>query len=335
MRGRLSLWSNAKVKKLSKSFVLVADAVWRLQNRKEPDCLFFRSFCDEGHYSGSHSTRQGIYMFTPGGQLLTSINTTNAPPLLRKMNEALQLWRGLSPKQRRGAPLAGAADVQRTERSYPKDGLVLEVLVSDVARRRHPRKTPDGKRARVSAGAPAPRHWKGIGGNRDHAWFTKQERDQLLPTVRRSGQSVAWPRHLAARFVAAHLLDTVRGQTTAFRPGQVKTAELTTTIESIKKGVATLRITGESHCASDAHGVKTRLYGRASLSTKTGRFTRFDVLCLGTRWGATRFNFRGGDRTTDDRKPSSIAFFVRLAGKEPGARVAPSHHGSYGQFKPR
>jgi len=55
------------VSSLAKRFVPVTDEVWRLQRGTDPECRFFQSFADRGHYRGGGGTRQGIYVVTPGG----------------------------------------------------------------------------------------------------------------------------------------------------------------------------------------------------------------------------------------------------------------------------
>ena len=50
-------------------------------------------------------------------------------------------------------------------------------------------------------------------------------------------------------------------------------------------------------------GVQTTLRGRATWDRAAGRFVRFELVAIGARWGATRFNER-----SDDLAPSPIGF---------------------------
>ena len=42
-------------------------------------------------------------------------------------------------------------------------------------------------------------------------------------------------------------------------------------------------------------GVQTRMTGRALFDTRTNRFTLFELVATGTRWGGTRYNARHDD----------------------------------------
>jgi hypothetical protein len=72
-------------------------------------------------------------------------------------------------------------------------------------------------------------------------------------------------------------------------------------------------------------GFEATLLGRASWDRKRERFTAFELVVAGTRYGGTQYNGRGDDL---DRAPMGIVF--QLAGERPQDRVAPAFVWDYG-----
>ena len=78
MKDRQSVWSNKKVRELSKHFVPVADAIDSMQKeaRKDPEAVIFQKFARQRTYKkGNRGGAQGHYMVTPSGELLASAMT--------------------------------------------------------------------------------------------------------------------------------------------------------------------------------------------------------------------------------------------------------------------
>ena len=71
-------------------------------------------------------------------------------------------------------------------------------------------------------------------------------------------------------------------------------------------------------------GFEGKLLGRATFDPKTERFVAFELVAVGERWGATRYNFR----TDLDRSP--FGFASVLAGDKPIHHVAPAFVDNYG-----
>ena len=65
------------------------DEVWRLQSGKEEDAIMFQKIANEGHYKKEGSTRQGIYVCSPNGTLLSSINSLNPDAVLESIMRVL------------------------------------------------------------------------------------------------------------------------------------------------------------------------------------------------------------------------------------------------------
>lgn len=320
MRGRRSVWSLPDVQELAANFVSATDEVWRLHHLKDPECRLFQSFMDEGIYQdrkGSGSTRQGIYAVAPSGVHLADVNTTRPGPMRKMLQEALAAWKAL-PRAERLLPYDPAERrdrIKRAEQRFPREGVALRVTVRDLPRR------------------DLPGDWRAKAYNVDHAWFRAAELRRLFPERVKKGASQPWPQPLVERLVRLHLLDYVRGQTVPYERGHLHEATLTSEVVKVKRKAVELRFEGAVRVSSGAwsespdgsltRGTEATLLGEATFDRKRGRFTRFELVAVGLRWGRTQFNFR-----QDDLSPSPIGWVFRLAPE--GERVAPAHLGAYG-----
>ena len=316
------------VAELVEQFIPAADEVSRLQRGEDAEAVFFQSFCEDGHYKGRTTpsrTRQGIYAIAPRGALLGACTTRDPRVMARMIRGALVAWRERPPAQRKLEPprREALAAVTRWRDKFPVDGLVLEVTTRDLKR--------DGPIER------AHRHdW-----NRDFAWFRADEARAFVPAAPRVGDRHQVPRPLIERLVRYHLVDNVRGQTSAHREKSVERAELVATVRAVDGDVISLALTGATRASNRGRwsvrgfddqndpsqqqlGFETELLGDATFDLAAGRFTAFEVVATGTRWGGTKFNARG-----DDLSASPIGVVLRLAAED-APRVAPAHIWRYG-----
>ena len=170
------------------------------------------------------------------------------------------------------------ADIQRPERFYPQDGLVLYVTSRDLPR--------DGQPAK-----PATGNWRQLAWNQDYAWFTKSETKQFLPAQPQVGKKHDVPLAVIHRIACAHLVDNVRGQTAPFEESQVQKARLTTEVTAVAGNVVTLRLEGETLTANEGrrkHGLDMRLLGKATYDVTKECFLTFEMVALGARWAARK-----------------------------------------------
>jgi len=120
-------------------------------------------------------------------------------------------------------------------------------------------------------------------------------------------------------------VDNVRGQTVPFEKNQVTKARLFVEVTGVDANVVTLRLEGETRTADGegpgSHGLEMRLLGRATYGRTDERFSTFEMVAVGSRWGATKNNSRRGDV---DEGPIAILF--ALAGDAPSERVAPAFY---------
>jgi hypothetical protein len=291
-------------------FVPVADAVERLQRGVDPECKLFQKIAEQGHYGGRPGSRQGTYVAAPNGVLLASVNSNDPVRITTMLKVALAKWETLSREQRMMPedPQAATQNVKRIERFYPIGGLVLRVNSRDL-----PRETPVSQRDAAA--------W-----NQDFAWFTKEEARQIVPEQPKVGEKRDVPDALRRRIARLHLIDNVRGQTAPFEDREVEKALLTSEVLGVEGNVVTLRLEGETGTFSEGtwtiHGLRDRnptpqkrgfemrLRGKAKYDLKTERFTSFDMVALGWRWGGTQYNGRGNDL---DPNPIGIAFTLTFS----------------------
>lgn len=327
MIARRAVFTDPKVRALLERFVPAADEVGFLQRAKSAEGELFRKVAEQGHYAGRTQptgTRQGLYASTADGRLLASINHNDPARVAAMLEQAWAAWEAL-PAQAR-APGDGA-DVgqgrQRIEERYPVGGLVLRVTSRDLPRK--------------DAG-----DWRSAAWNFDYAWFRKAEAAALVPSARDVGASTEWPAALADRLLRVHLVDNVRGQTYPVKPEQVAHARMTSTVTGVgtgpEQGQVLLRIEGEVRWlargtwptgrpadggaagpAPTERGLVARLLGSARYDPASGRFTAFEAVAVGSRWGATQYNGRA-----DDPGPAGIGYLLELAGEGPEERVAPA-----------
>ena len=306
------------MQELAAKFVPVADEVSRLQRDAEPDCRFFQGFSEKGHYGGRtkpSNTRQGIYAVTATGEFLASVNTRAANDVVKMLTGALAKFDAMPRAERTGdKPLFDAAKVKRFEALQPEAGLVLQVFTRDLPR------------AKVTGG------WRGEAWNQDHAWLRQDEVASCIPDAS-VGAEREMPTPILQRLVRAHLLDNVRGQTFSHRVEDIESARLVLRTTTVTATELVLRLQGAVRI--DRRGTwATRGYGKASpqrlgydatllgtarVDRKTGAITRFQLLAVGLRWGATEFNGR-----QDDFGPAPMGVAFALAPQEV-ACAAPSH----------
>lgn len=292
------------------------DEVWRLQRGEDPECNAFQRFANQGHYRGKGGTRQGIYVCTPAGQLLGSINSLNAAAVTKMMTAALSAWHNMSTAQRQPSDHSAIPAGHRWESSCPEDGLILTSINRDVP--------ATGLRSTNSQA------W-----NRDHVWITRAEADALIPAEPFIGHRRRMQPPLAERLVRLHLVDNVRGQTLPYASQEVKQADIFLEVIAHDADTVVMELSGHTRAEADgrwllgpgiwtpgremAHGMTARLYGYCRYDVASRRFVEFELIALGRRWGATENNARWRDP-----EDSTIAFLFRLTPPGPARCIPPA-----------
>lgn len=308
MTGRASVWSDPRVIELAREFVAASDEVWRLQRGTDAECVFFQEMAEHGHYGGSPgTTRQGIYVCAPSGKFLASVNSNSADRVLSTMQRGLFAWKKLSKNQRLLTDDARILPEHRWEDSYPADGLVLTMFTRDLPEEGGPEQPCEAK-------------W-----NQDRVWFSKAEARQWLPEDIRPGAKHSLPELLLTRLMRFHLVDTVKGQTSTFSTRELEDSAISVEVVKSAPPLARFEIVGATHAESSRrrrrtspHGVSTRLLGHGTYHVEQERFTEFEIVALGRRWGRTSLNGR-----RRDAPEGLLGFVFRLSGPEE-PRIAPA-----------
>jgi hypothetical protein len=329
--ARQSVWTDPEVRQLTAKFIPAADEVGRLQSGEDAECRLFQKIAEQGHYAGRTSpsgSRQGTYATTADGTLLASWNKNDPRFVARKLREALENWDRLKAGGREfsGEGPLEVARLDRADRSFPEGGLVLKVHTRDL-----PRDPPQQGR------------WADAW-NQDFAWFTKHEARQFLPSEIEPGLTREVPRVLVERLARFHFLDNVRGQTPPFPERAIEDATLSSRVTAVDGDVVALRLEGRTRALQrgdwlirglndtnrpgrQERGVELTLLGSARFDRKQGRFVGFELVAVGTRWGATRYNVRQRDLA-----PAPFGAVLSLAGESRADRVAPEHFRAYEGF---
>lgn len=309
-------------------FVCVADEVGRLQSGADAECLLFQKVAEQGHYAGRTvptATRQGTYALAPSGVLLASVNSNDPAVMAELLQSALQRWESLPRAERFQTQLPPAREAaRRWETRFEDIDLVLRVNSRDL-----PRESDSGD-------------WRSRSWNQDFAWFRREEARQFLPTQLALGARHQIPAPLVQRLARAHLVDNVRGQTSSFPASAVQTAALTATVTAVDAARVSLRLEGatrteqrgrwsirgfrDMHAPSDqVRGYEAKLLGFAVFDRKADRFSSFEMVAMGMRWGATQYNGRA-----DDLAPAPMGVAFTLASPAASELVAPAFIGDYG-----
>ncbi|HEX4588458.1 MAG TPA: hypothetical protein VH120_00905 [Gemmataceae bacterium] len=305
------------MQKLAAEFIPAADASDRIQSKSctDDDSLLFQKF---GGHRTVPSVRacdglgQGQYAVTPSGELLASSASANPKEVATMMRDGLVKWAKM-PKEKRlleKVPDPAAADRWRKyDRLYPADGLVLRSVCRDLPR------------------DDIPEHLRGAW-NQDFAWFRKTEARSFLPSDPAVGAKQEVSRRLIERLARFNLTDSVRALNyNYFAQDAVERADLTSTVTGRNGERVELRFEGTTRCAKadpDGYGYEARLLGKATFDLKANRFTAFELVAVGPRWGKGNCNLRH-----DDPGPAAMGVVFTLADDTPADRIPPAHVGRY------
>ncbi len=161
-----------------------------------------------GHYQGEGTTRQGIYVCTPNGELMSSINSLNADDVLQTIESGLEKWNDLTKSDIQFIPDFKMNVFHRWENSFPENGLVLTSFNADLFT------DPPNQDERSD-------RW-----NMDYVWFNKFESREWIPVDPKKGEIYELPKKLANRLFCFHMVDNVRGQTLPFAPQELKKSQI-------------------------------------------------------------------------------------------------------------
>ena len=298
------------MQKLAAEFVVAADACDRMQKEfcQDEDALLFRKFAKQRTLKASNrGGAQGHYAVAPSGELLAASSSSNYKVLVEMMKQGLAKWATL-PREKRLLPKPPdpkvAENWRRKEELYPDDGLVLRVVARDQKRERWP------------------------DSNLDYAWFRKDEARALLPVKPKKDAKHDVPRELVQRLARFHLLDNVHALNYTFFPKEaIEKARLTSTVIQIKGDLVSLSFDGETRASLVSPkkiGYEPKLLGRATFNLKEQKFSSFELLAVGLRWGLGNCNQR------HNPAPALMGIVFTLAGGSQAERLPPAFISRYG-----
>jgi hypothetical protein len=274
-------------------------------------------------------SQQGTYVVAPSGLLLADLNSADPARIREIMERGLERWKQLTQEERLGPELPALAetDVRRPERFYPEGGLVLRVSSRDLPRENAPMRPGSD--------------WRQTAWNHDYAWFKPEEARQMVPEKVAVGEKTEIPAALIRRLARFSLVDNVRGETQPYADANIERAVWNAEVVKVEGLQVTLRLTGQTRAAAEGlwsigglrspeptpqkRGHETKMLGTAIYDRAKQKFTAFEMLALGTRWGGSQYNVRG-----DDLDPAPIGTLFVLAGDTPVERVAPAFFRHYG-----
>ncbi len=337
---------------LNDHFVTVAVDNTRLQRQDDAEGRFLRLIAWQGRYGYSFDealakvsdidhgmNHQGLYVTTTEGEVLGTRNrrgphgilqaaggsmSTNPDLLVEMLGKALKNWE-IQNTQREAYEIG---EVDREEAfiwEYPEDGLVLHLGCWDLPRRVDLR--PDNRRREAH--------------NQDYVWFRREEMLSIVPPGVSAGDTFLMPEGLNRRLVRYHLVDSVGGQPSYWSPEALRDVEVKLEVTGVTPERVDLTVSGQARlyeegdwcahppsssayrmgemcCLIRERGFDASLLGYLCFDLRTGRFSQFDLVGVGTRWGGTNVSGR-----REDIEPSPMGIAMTLAGTESRDRTPP------------
>lgn len=287
----------------SEDYVPVAADDWYQRRRDDAEGKFFRDVANQGPRRGEGgATRQGIYCFTADGKLLAYKNAGQNPEAMRDtLRQGLREWKKL-PEDRRKPGAVTVEDVEKKDSRYtrtpPAGGLIVTVYTRILDREK------DGYCKGTC---------KTLGGDkaaRDHLWLTEAEWKSLVPANPKKGDRAALPEKIAERILRFHLIDNTRGEPPMWRKDEIRSYEITLTVDEATESRVSFRLEGSALLATNAdtdkadRGFDVRLLGYIGYDQVKTTIDRFDVAAVGDHWGDGTFT-RG---SRPGRQPLGVAF---------------------------
>ena len=294
------VWSDPEIKRLSKEFVTVADETYYLypenpshleRAKGRADHEFFKKY-GEAMPPGAWNhpgTKQGIYMMGPNAEYLEGRFAAGGDPadIIARLNRALAKWEALRKEK-------GYANKPIPVKAWspPPDvegELILRVNIRDL-----PRGPGDKSGARRHELQNTGLWMDFVNWAWNENWVAIEKAASLVPR----GSGVEQVDSAVVNMIAREVMvDNVRGQAPEWQPSEVKSASISMRVMLDIGGRAgstkLIEYTGSVSMASGSRGYDAMLYGRGSWDGT--KFTSLDIVAMGMRRGAARFNQRERD----------------------------------------
>src|SRR5262249_47463868 len=159
-------------------------------------------------------------------------------------------WNKLPASERR----PGAVRVENLPRTDPQfsrrpppGGLIVDVYTRILDR------DAKGELCKGSCSTPG-----GDAAARDHLWLTEEDWKALVPADANKGDKFSLPARLAERILRYHLVDNTRGEPSFWAREEVRSSELTLTVEEATGAGVRVRLDGSALLATDADLAKAK-----------------------------------------------------------------------------
>jgi hypothetical protein len=306
------------------NFVLATDEVWRLQGGSDfneyqksggsdPECLCFQKMASQGHYGAGGGTKQGIYVCTPDGEFLASINSLSGNAVATTLKQAIAQWKEKLPNAA-ATPMAKSTPTHRWEWSYPESGLVLK------------------QTTRYLSDSPQPLLERDKRFNFDFVWFNPSEVMMFIPKQPEMGMKFDLPQTLFDRFARFHFIETAHGENGIFHQNEIS-GKLQGEVIDLQPDSLTIAITGKCHSLSNrkayrglspARQIKIEVYGSFSFNSSSKEFDKFELVAKGRI-------FNSSDKVDSNADSRSIGWYFTVADPTtPSERLSPTHLHAYG-----
>ena len=266
----------------------------------------------KGHYGAGGGTKQGVYVCTPSGQFLASINSLSPKSVKQVLERGLAAWNKLPAKDREAKPAKSTPD-HRWEWSYPENGLVLKQTVRYLA---DDSATDQQRDSRF---------------NFDFAWFSADEAEQFIPKTLKVGERYQVPQVIYHRFARYHLLNTAHTESGTYHAQEVN-GKLFVKVLAVDKRSVRVRISGNSLATltksehpglSPPPRIEAKLLGFASFDRVARRFDSFELVAKGEIYNST-------EKKPAEHPQRSIGWYFTLADPDqPFERLYPTHIHAY------
>lgn len=272
MGGRALFFVYPSWRKIIKEkFVPVVHSCVRLSGY-ESDDKFWEQLGKQGAYLGNSI---GV-VCTASGKLLSGKEGD--------LEQALEVWNKLPESERK----PGAVQIEDRGPFNPKKGvqpppgaLILRVFIRDLKRDGKDQLYAPRKQGDLMAGGVRFEILEEP--NRDFLWMTDAEAKALAPKSSHKGEKIAFPKALQERIFRFHLCDHAKGVAGPWDAADLRSGELTLTVEDVVKDVARMRLDGSVFLGDKTKSLSYldgRLLGRVDYDVKAKAFKKFDVVCL-------------------------------------------------------
>ena len=310
---------------IGENFIPVTTDINRSMYQKDAVGDYFRKIAEQGHYAGKTKptpTRQGLYVALPDGQLLASVNSTDADRVLKMMRAGLEKRKSLNATTKTKIDQQFKPDSDYTT-PFPAGGTILRVTCRDLPREKDPKHET----------------WRH---NFDYAWLTAAEVKSLAPPNPNSakvGQQYSVDSAILSRIAKYHLIDHVKGEAPHWKSDSVKVANADAEVVSIKGDEVEIKLEGRLKVVEQGtgeinpytgkpnseSGLELKLSGRMTWNLTEEAFTSLQWIAYGDRWGTATYNFRH-----KDKEKNPIGFSLELLPTTPENMTQPKYlHRNY------